>query len=129
MLALVLGLLYYAQKTPTYQSMVQMLVVKKTPTDTLSLGQNDSRIMYMEDYMSTQQVLVRSPAIIGRAAKMPNLQDMKSFPGERPENLVYAIRDVLTVGRQYDYHVGNRGASSCVHPSAPSHRSAASSAD
>ena len=52
-----------------------------SPTDSISLGTGESRITYMEDYMSTQSVLVRSPEIIGRAAKKPNLQDLKSYPG------------------------------------------------
>lgn len=39
MLGLVLGLLYYVQKQPTYQSLSQMLIVKKTPNDQLNLGQ------------------------------------------------------------------------------------------
>jgi polysaccharide biosynthesis transport protein len=99
MIGLVLGLLYYAQKQPVYQSLSQMLIVKKTPNDSLSLGTGENRITYMEDYMSTQSVLVRSPEIIGRAAKKPNLQDLKSFPGERPENIVYLIRDNLNVLR------------------------------
>jgi capsular exopolysaccharide synthesis family protein len=99
MIGLVLGLLYYAQKQPVYNSLSQMLIVKKTPNDALSLGTGESRITYMEDYMSTQSVLVRSPTIIERAAKKPNLQDLKSYPGERPENIVYLIRDNLNVLR------------------------------
>jgi len=54
MLGLVLGLLYYAQKQPTYQSLSQMLIVKKTPNDSLQLGSAQSHVTYMEDYMSTQ---------------------------------------------------------------------------
>lgn len=99
MIGLVLGLLYYAQKQPAYQSISQMLVVKKTPNDSLSLGGQESRLAYMEDYMSTQSILVRSPAIIERAVKKPSMQDLKSFPEERPENIVYAIRDNLQVLR------------------------------
>src|SRR5438132_3399150 len=71
MIGLVLGLLYYAQKQPIYQSAAQILVVKKTPADALSLGHGDSRMTYLEDYMSTQQVLIRSPEIISRATRMP----------------------------------------------------------
>src|SRR5580765_6242586 len=99
MIGLVLGLLYYAQKQPVYNSLSQMLIVKKTPNDSLSLGTGESRITYMEDYMSTQSVLVKSPEIIGRAAKKPNLQDLKSYPNERPENVIYLIRENLAVLR------------------------------
>jgi capsular exopolysaccharide synthesis family protein len=98
-IGLVLGLLYYAQKQPVYLSTSQMLVVKRTPNDTISLGSGESRLAYMEDYMSTQSILVKSPAIIGRAVKMPNLHDLKSFPGERQDNIIYMIQQHLTVGR------------------------------
>ena len=53
----------------------------------------------MEDYMSTQSVLVKSPEIVGRAAKKPNLQDLKSYPNERPDNVIYLIRENLAVLR------------------------------
>jgi capsular exopolysaccharide synthesis family protein len=99
MLGLVLGLLYYAQKQPTYQSLSQMLIVKKTPNDSLQLGSAQSHVTYMEDYMSTQSVLVKSPEIIGRAAKKPNLQDLKSYPNERLDNVIYLIRENLAVLR------------------------------
>ena len=98
-IGLVLGLLYYAQKQPTYQSTAQILVVKKTPSDSLNLGQDSGRIAYLEDYMSTQQELVRSPAILDRASKKTNIQNLRSFPGERQENLMYAIRESLQVLR------------------------------
>jgi capsular exopolysaccharide synthesis family protein len=98
MVGVILGFLYYAQKQPTYQSLAQLLVVKKTPMDSLSLSQTDRGVAYMEDYMGTQQVLIRSPEIVMRAVKMPVLQDLRSFP-EKNEELAYVIRDSLTVHR------------------------------
>src|SRR4051812_4552040 len=83
MIGLVLGLLYYAQKQPVYQSVAQLLVVKKTPEQSLDLGGRggDNRTAYMEDYMATQSILIKSPEIVGRACKLPMLQDLKSYPG------------------------------------------------
>jgi capsular exopolysaccharide synthesis family protein len=98
MVGVILGFLYYAQKQPVYQSMTQLLVVKKTPMDSLSLSQTDRGVAYMEDYMGTQQVLIRSPEIVTRAVKQPSLQDLQSYP-EKGDELAYIIRDSLTVVR------------------------------
>jgi capsular exopolysaccharide synthesis family protein len=98
MVGLVLGLLYYAQRQPIYQSAAQLLVVKKTPMDSLSLSPGDNRVAYMEDYMGTQQVLIRSPAIVSRAVRMPALQDLQSFP-EKGDELAYTIREALSITR------------------------------
>lgn len=100
MLGLVLGLLYYAQRQPVYQATAQILVVKKTGSESDFVGsRGDNRNMYMEDYMSTQSVLIKSPKIIDRAVKLPKMQDLKSFPTESGLELVYAIRDGLIVSR------------------------------
>jgi capsular exopolysaccharide synthesis family protein len=108
MLGLVLGLLYYAQRPPVYQSTAQILVVKKSGTDSsmeLS-GRNDNRTAYMEDYMSTQSVLIRSPEIINRAIKLPQMQELKTFPTETGLELVYGIREQMMVARDTKEGVG-----------------------
>jgi len=100
MLGLVLGLLYYAQRPPVYQSMAQILVVKKTGTDDTTFGgRSDNRAAFMEDYMSTQSILIKSPEIINRAVKLPQMQDLKTFPTETGYELVYAIREGMIVDR------------------------------
>src|SRR5271155_2759880 len=83
MLGLVLGLLYYAQRQPTYQSQAQIMIVKKSADNfDFGNGRADGRMVYMEDYMSTQQTLVRSPAIVGKALKLPQFQNLKIFTSE-----------------------------------------------
>jgi succinoglycan biosynthesis transport protein ExoP len=100
MLGLVLGLLYYAQRQPVYRSASQILVVKKSPTESIDFSRGgDNRMAYMDDYMATQSVLLKSPRIIDRAVKLPKMQDLKSFPTETGLELVYAIRDAMTVAR------------------------------
>ncbi len=96
MIGLVLGLLYYAQRQPVYQSQAQILVVKKTPDIGLSQAPN-SQMQYMDDYMTTQQVLVRSPEIIRQAVE--TLNELKSFPNEGKDELIYSIIQSLTVAR------------------------------
>lgn len=101
MLGLVLGLLYYAQRAPTYQSIAQVLIVKKSAESGFNFGDNrgDSRVAYMEDYMSTQSMLVKSPKIIERALQLPKMGDLKSYPGESGPELIYTIHKNLTVVR------------------------------
>lgn len=99
MLGLVLGTLYYAQREKVYQSFSQMLVVKKTADSGLSLGGSTQNVGYMEDYMSTQSIIIRSPEILMRALKLPILQDMKSFTDEHPDDRAFAIRENLAILR------------------------------
>jgi len=99
MLGLVLGTLYYAQREKTYQSMSQMLVVKKTADSGMSLGGNSQNAGYMEDYMSTQSIIIRSPEILMRALKKPMLQDMNSYKEDQIEDRIFAIREQLAIVR------------------------------
>jgi capsular exopolysaccharide synthesis family protein len=83
MLGMVLGLLYFAQKQRTYQSTAQIQIVKKTPDPIMeSNSRTDSRMSFMEDYMSTQQSVIRSRRIISDALKLPELKECKTFPSE-----------------------------------------------
>jgi len=99
MLGLVLGTLYYAQREKTYQSMSQMLVVKKTADSGMSLGGSTQNAGYMEDYMSTQSIIIRSPEILVRALKKPILQDMNSYKEDQIEDRIFAIREQLQILR------------------------------
>jgi len=78
-----LGALYYVQAQPVYQSAAQVLVIKKRP-DALPLPGNDARMTIVEDYLSTHQVLIKSPLIIGEAVQDGNLRDLPSFGGQDP---------------------------------------------
>ncbi|HEX4589678.1 MAG TPA: Wzz/FepE/Etk N-terminal domain-containing protein, partial [Gemmataceae bacterium] len=85
MLGLVLGLLYYAQKQPVYQSQAQILIVKKAPDQPLDSGgqRADSRMVVMEDYIATQQHIVKSSTILGATLKLPKIKDnLKTFTSE-----------------------------------------------
>src|SRR3954452_22357497 len=89
--------------------MAQILVVKKSGGD-MDWGSrgHDNRMAYMVDYMSTQSILLRSPKIIDKAVKLPKMQDLKSFPTETGLELVYGIREAMTVAR--DSKEGSAGA-------------------
>jgi capsular exopolysaccharide synthesis family protein len=82
LLGLVVGLvlagLYFARCSAIYQSTAQVLVVKKR-SDVVSLGGNDSRVAFYDDYVSTHLVLIKSPLIVERAVKKRSLRALKSF--------------------------------------------------
>jgi len=102
MLGLVLGLLYYAQKQPIYQSQAQVLIVKKageTPPELGSGASGNSRMVVMEDYISTQLSVVKSSLIIGSALKMPKVKDLKTFTSEAESDRIYEIGQMLSVLR------------------------------
>src|SRR5437763_3488540 len=96
MIGLVLGLLYYAQRPPVYASSAQVLVVKRNPYEpTLNVGP-DGRYGAMEDYMSTQSVLLKSPVVITLVAKKPEMKDLRSLPNEDDGVCVNLVREALT---------------------------------
>jgi polysaccharide biosynthesis transport protein len=92
---LVLGTLYYAQKAPVYRSEAQVLVIKKQP-DALPLTGSDARLSVYEDYLSTHQVLIKSPLVVSKATQKPELRGLSSLAGAEP---TAAIQSALTVSR------------------------------
>jgi capsular exopolysaccharide synthesis family protein len=101
MLGLVLGLLYYAQKQPVYQSLAQILIVKKSAAEQMEWGGNsrDSRMMVMEDYIATQQHIVKSSLILGAALKLPKVKDLKTFGSDSEFDRLFDLGEKLTVTR------------------------------
>jgi uncharacterized protein involved in exopolysaccharide biosynthesis len=93
---LVVGSLYYTQCTPAYRSFAQVLVIKKRP-DALPITGSEARASAFEDYLATHQVLIRSPLIVGRAAKKRELQTLKMF--ENGADPASTIMESLAVAR------------------------------
>src|SRR5262245_27245590 len=75
-IGLLLGALYYVQKTPLYESNAQVLIVNKRP-DT-GMG-SSMHLSHFEDYVSTHRVLVRSPLIVERAIEKHKLGSLECF--------------------------------------------------
>ncbi len=73
---LVLGLLYHMQRAPVYQSNGQLLVIKNRP-ELNATGAADSRVQFVEDYVATQVLYLRSERILEKAAK--RLDNHKPF--------------------------------------------------
>src|SRR5271165_577354 len=80
LLGLVAGFLFYWQRPPVYQSSAQILVIKKR-SDPMPIAGGDPRVSYVEDYMGTHMVLLKSPLIIERAIRKRDLTSMKTFEG------------------------------------------------
>jgi capsular exopolysaccharide synthesis family protein len=101
LLGMVLGLLYYAQKQPVYQSQAQILIVKKNPADDIqwSGGARDSRMMVMEDYIATQQHIVKSSMILSAALKLPKVKDLRTFTSDSEFDRLYDLNEKLNVSR------------------------------
>ncbi len=96
---LVIAALVYAQSTPVYQSSAQVLVVKKS-SGPMNLEGGDSRVTYVEDYVTTQLILVKSQLIVERAVKKRDLGSLPSFQGKAdPAGL---IRASLSAEREKD---------------------------
>jgi succinoglycan biosynthesis transport protein ExoP len=96
----ILGLAYYAQASPVYESKAQVLVIKRSGG--MFSGGDTMRFSYMEDYVSTQQTLIKSKKVMGAAARRiegVRLQhDLPEDMTQRTEALVGSI----TVSRDKD---------------------------
>jgi capsular exopolysaccharide synthesis family protein len=116
-IGLVLGALFYAQSTPVYQSSAKVLVVKKSAQNALPGSSTGSaQMMMMEDYMSTQSVILQSQMIAEMTAKSDGIQrrleneGFKSFPSvKKPDELVGEIMGNLTVTRDNKDVTGTMG--------------------
>src|SRR5437870_10073009 len=95
---LVLGALYYAMRTPAYKSDAQVLVIKKRPEAFSLTGSDYARAAYYEDYLSTHQVIMKSPLILGRALEKRQLLGLNSFAGMADP--IRALTRSLTVNRE-----------------------------
>jgi capsular exopolysaccharide synthesis family protein len=108
-ISLVLGSLFYAQRQPLYQSVAQILVVKKSADVSAGTSGGDrSRISFQEDYMSSQTVILKSQVIAERTVlsekikkKFEEQGHFRSFPdATKPDELVPDIIKNLTVTRE-----------------------------
>lgn len=93
------GFLLYSTRAPIYQSMAQVLVIKKRSD--VSVG-TDSRSSFVEDYVATQVTLLRSERILVAAAKRIDPSRLNNpFPtDERDRAKVLAV--FLSVARDKD---------------------------
>lgn len=103
---LVAGTLFYAQRTPVFQSPASILIVKKHGAPTSGPGTVTASSIMMEDYMSTQKVLLGSQMIAEKTANCDKVKTrlekdgFSAFPeAKKPEDLVSGIMTSLIVTR------------------------------
>jgi capsular exopolysaccharide synthesis family protein len=96
---LVIAGLVYAQMAPVYQAVTQVLVVKKNSSP-LALEGGDSRVTYVEDYVTTQLLVIKSQMIVERAVKKRDLGSLPSLQGR--SDPVAAVRAGLSAEREKD---------------------------
>ena len=78
---LVIAALVYTQQAAAYQSTAQLLVIKKRSENVLPVSGSNTGFSYVEDFVSTHVVVLRSPLIVERAVKKRDLGSLKSFEG------------------------------------------------
>lgn len=98
---LALGALYYSRKSPVYQATAQILVVKKRAESMAPVGPGGFQPMYVEDYLTTHVILIRSQEILRRAGAVLNDQAPGVLPpGADPVAFIGAGLTVTREGRE-----------------------------
>ncbi|MFM7151131.1 MAG: Wzz/FepE/Etk N-terminal domain-containing protein, partial [Gemmataceae bacterium] len=96
-----IGALVYSRTTPIYSSFLDVLIIKKRSdvvnTQVGSAQAGDPMSSYLEDFVLTHIVLIKSPTIIERTIKTGKLNDLKTFESEDPRLILSrdldAVRD------------------------------------
>ncbi|MFO0814636.1 MAG: polysaccharide biosynthesis tyrosine autokinase [Gemmatales bacterium] len=96
-LAIVIGILYYSQKDPVYQSQSMLAVQRKNPP---ILG-GDLRGAYMmnDDYLTTHATLLRTPMILRKVAEDTDIKKLETFAGKDLSSIVGILGAGLMVVR------------------------------
>lgn len=100
-LAIVIGILYYSQKEPIYQSQAMMSVHRKNPP----LMSNDPRTAYSmnEDYLTYHAKVIRTPLILMNVAKDTDVKKLETFVGKsQPEMLNILMGNLLVIRDMQD---------------------------
>ncbi len=77
-IGLVVGAVMYVRATPIYQSNAQVLVINNN-ANALPVAGLDARYSVVQDYVSTQVYLLKSPVIIRRAVEKAELRSLPTF--------------------------------------------------
>lgn len=124
-LGALMGALFYANKTPVYQSGAQVLVVPRTASVAGPLNSSSATMQFKDDYMSTQQSVLKSEIIARMAvgadesksidpAKRNTIRKyfeeqggFRSFPdATTPEQMIGGLINGLTVTRDQKEAMG-----------------------
>lgn len=99
------GLAYYALRGKEYESTAQILIIKKR-LDTSPLSGTSPAGSPSEDYLSSHQLIIGSPKVVGEAVRNGNLAHLPSFVGR--DDPIDQIINSLTVSRGSKRYGGNQ---------------------
>ncbi len=99
LLGLVAGAFCWEHWTPTYESQMQLLVVKRKVPESRVAGVSP-QFPEFDDYLSAQKALLSSPLIVGRAVQRNQLARLESLESE--EDPTRAIIEELRVVQESD---------------------------
>jgi hypothetical protein len=88
---------FFYQDGRRAEVVAQIIIIPKNPDS--GIGKPGDHKVVSEDYMDTQQLLIRSPAIISRAVSKHGLQNLKSFEGRDPIGTIADIGGSIVVRR------------------------------
>ncbi len=71
---IVIGMLYYSRQPAIYQSNASLMVIKR---GNQLPGVTDDRGSFIYDYLDDQQIIMKSPVVLTRAALDPRIKDLK----------------------------------------------------
>jgi uncharacterized protein involved in exopolysaccharide biosynthesis len=91
-----LGAIVYSLLPRVYQSTAQVLVVKKRPDAVTGV---DTRPLATEDYVATQQELMKSSVVIEQAIQDHGLASLETFGQHPRKKLTEVIRRALVISR------------------------------
>lgn len=102
-IGMALGLFYYSQQPKKYQSSAQMYVMKRR-AEPLPMSGPDARVAFVEDYVATQEALMKSHEVLRRAASQ--LEGTALHQPPTGSDLVGFIAQGLTINRLKDAGTG-----------------------
>jgi len=96
-LAIVIGILYYSQKEPVYQSFAMVSVQRKNQP----LSALDGRSAYnsQDDYLTLHATLLKTAIILGPVAQDNDIKKLETFLGKNPGEVIGILATGLMVSR------------------------------
>ncbi|HQR07388.1 MAG TPA: polysaccharide biosynthesis tyrosine autokinase [Gemmatales bacterium] len=96
MLALVIGVLYYSQKDPVYQSLALISVQRKNQP----LSAQDPRNQYvLDDPLNLHMTLLRTQTILNGVVQDNDIKKLETFVGKNPSEMLTIIATGLIITR------------------------------
>lgn len=95
LLAIVIGILYYSQKEPVYQSFAMISVQRKNQP----LSALDGRYAYnsQEDYLNLHAIMLKTASILAPVAQDNDIKKLETFLGKNPSEIIGILASGLSI--------------------------------